>query len=68
MSEGKKSWQEWRTTIVGVITFVLGILVAVGVFTPEDQAALNTSVLSISEVIPGLVVAISGIINVFRAK
>lgn len=64
----KKSWQEWKTTIVGVITFAIGILVAVGILTPADQEALNQSFTSISELIPGLVVAISGIINVFRAR
>lgn len=64
----KKSWQEWKTTIVGVVTFAIGILVAVGILTPADQTELNASITSISEVIPGLVVAISGIINVFRAR
>lgn len=64
----KKSWQEWKTTIVGVLTFAIGILVAVGLLSPEDQTALNTSVTSISELIPGVVIAVSGIVNVFRAK
>lgn len=64
----KKSWQEWKTTVVGIITFIIGILVAVGVLTPEQQGELNTHFTSLSEMIPGIVVAISGIINVFRAK
>ena len=68
MAAEKKSWQEWKTTIVGVITFAIGILVAIGILTPEEQGELNTHITSISEIIPGLVVAVSGIINVFRAR
>jgi fumarate reductase subunit D len=64
----KKSWQEWKTTIFGVITLVVGMLVAFGVITPEQQGDLNTHVMSLGEVISGAVIAISGIINVFRAK
>ena len=64
----KKSWQEWRTTILGVLTLVTGVLVSFGVLTPEQSAELSTNATSLGEVISGGVIAISGIINVFRAK
>jgi len=64
----KKSWQEWKTTITGVATLLLGVLVAFGVLTPEQTAELNVQIGSLGEVISGAVMAISGIINVFRAK
>ena len=67
MSE-KKSWQEWRTTITGVITLAVGVLVAFGVITPEQSGELSTHVGSLGEVVSGGVIAISGIVNVFRAK
>ena len=64
----KKSWQEWRTTLTGAITLIIGALVAFGVLTPEQQTELATQTTSLGEVVGGAIMAISGIINVFRAK
>ena len=66
--EEKKSWQEWKTTIVGVLTLVSGMLVTFGVLTPDQSAEIGIHLGSVSEVISGLVIAVSGLINVFRAK
>jgi len=66
--EEKKSWQEWRTTILGVVTLVLGVLVGFGVLTPEQQGDLQTNFTTLGEAIGGVIVAVSGIVNVFRAK
>lgn len=66
--EEKKSWQEWKTTIVGVLTLVAGMLVSFGVLTPDQSAEVGIHLGSISEIISGIVVAVSGLINVFRAK
>ena len=67
MSE-KKSYQEWKTTILGVLTLILGVLVAFGIVTPEQQSGLGEGFTSLGEIVGGLIVAVSGIINVFRAK
>lgn len=64
----KKSWEEWRTTILGVITLITGILVSFSILTPDQSAELNLHLGSIGEVISGLVISVSGIINVFRAR
>jgi len=64
----KKSWQEWKTTIFGVLSLVGGILVALGQITPEQSADLTANLTSLSEVITVGVMAIGGIINIFRAK
>lgn len=66
--EEKKSWQEWRTTILGVITLVVGVLVTFGILTPADQAELSSNFTSLGEAIGGVIIAVSGIVNVFRAK
>lgn len=66
--EEKKSWQEWKTTIVGVLALVTGVLVTFGVLTPEQSTEVTTGITSIGEAISGIVIAVSGIINVFRAK
>ena len=68
MTEEKKSYLEWKTTLLGVLTLVLGVLVAFGLVTPEQQAGLSEGFSSLGEVIGGAIMAISGIINVFRAK
>jgi len=64
----KKSWQEWKTTIFGVLSLVGGILVALGQITPEQSADLTANLTSLSEVITGGVMAIGGIITIFPAK
>ena len=64
----KKSWQEWRTTLVGGLTIVASILVFTGVLTPEEQGELNQQGITLIDAVGGIIVAISGIINIFRAK
>ena len=64
----KKSYQEWKTTILGVVTLIFGVLVALGVISAEQSTGLTEGFTSLGEVIGGAIVAISGIINVFRAK
>jgi len=64
----KKSYQEWKTTILGIITLVLGVLVAFGQITPEQQTGATEAFTTLGEAIGGVVIAISGLINVFRAK
>ena len=66
--EEKKSWQEWYTTGLGVLTFVFGMLVTFGVLTPDQTADLTEGLTSLKEIISGAIIAISGIVNVFRAK
>ena len=64
----KKNYQEWKTTILGVVTLILGVLVALGVIVPEQQGELQASFTSLGEVIGGAIGVISGFINVFRAS
>lgn len=64
----KKSWQEVKTTALGVIAVVFSGLVLFGVVTPEQQADAQANFTSLGEAITAAVVAISGIINIFRAK
>jgi len=64
----KKSYQEWKTTVLGVITLVFGVLVGFGLITPEQQSAGIEGFTSLGEAIGGVIIAVSGLINVFRAS
>lgn len=64
----KKSWQEWKTTILGVVALGFSALVFFGVVTPEQQAEASQHVTSLGEAVSAIVIAVSGLINVFRAK
>ena len=57
----------WKTTALGVITIILSGLVLFGVFTPEQSADVTTHGITIFDALIAIVVAISGIINMFRA-
>lgn len=64
----KKSYLEWKTSVLGVLTLVFGVLLAFGIITPEQQQGLSEGVSQLGEQIGGIIVAISGVINIFRAK
>lgn len=64
----KKSWQEWKTTIMGVAAIVFSGLVLFGVVTPDQQVHATEHFTSLGEAVTAAIVAVSGIINIFRAK
>ena len=56
------------TTITGIVTLVITILVSFGVFTPEqaEEATIQTNVLLTA--IPQVVAAIAALVLMFKAK
>lgn len=64
----KKSWQEWRTTLVGALTIIGSALVLFGVIGAEENAELQTHTIGFLDAIGAGIIAISGVINIFRAK
>jgi protein-S-isoprenylcysteine O-methyltransferase Ste14 len=56
------------TTISGIVTLLITILVSFGVFTPEqaDQVTVHTTTLL--TVIPEVVSAVAALILIFKAK
>lgn len=64
----KKSWQEWKTSILGAVTIVVSGLVLFGIIGADEQAAIGQHTVNLLDAVGVAVVAISGLINVFRAK
>jgi len=56
------------TTITGIITLLLAVLVSFGVLTPEQSTELNSQALIIIQAVSGIWGAISAIILIFKAK
>lgn len=56
------------TTITGIITLVLTILVGFGVITPEQSTELNQHAMVIVQAIVGVWGAVTAIILMFKAQ
>lgn len=56
------------TTITGIITLLLAVLVSFGVLTPEQSTELNSQALVIIQAVTGVWGAVSAIILIFKAK
>ena len=56
------------TTISGIVTLVITILVSFGVFTPEQASGVTQHTTTLLTVIPEVVSAIAALILIFKAK
>lgn len=56
------------TTITGIVTLVITILVSFGVFTPEQAAEATTQTNVLLTAIPQVVAAIAALVLMFKAK
>jgi hypothetical protein len=56
------------TTITGIITLVLTILMSAGILTPEQQTELQANAFSIVDAVVLIWGAVSSIILMFKAK
>lgn len=55
------------TTIAGIITLILSVLVGFGVLTPEQSAELNTQLITVQNAVVAIWGAVSAIILMFKA-
>ena len=56
------------TTITGVITLLLTILVGFGVITPEQSTGVESHAMTIVNAVVAIWGAVSGLILIFKAK
>ena len=56
------------TTISGIVTLIITILVQFGVFTPEQAGGVTEHTTTLLTVIPQAITAIASLILIFKAK
>lgn len=56
-----------KTTILGVITILVSALTLFGVFSPEVSADLGDATITLMDAVIAVIIAASGVINIFRA-
>lgn len=56
------------TTITGIVTLLITILVTFGVFTPEQAGQVTEHTNTLLTVIPQVISAIAALILIFKAK
>lgn len=55
----------WKTTALGILTLGVSVLVAMGVFTPEEAATANEALVGMVENIFAVIGTITGFIAMF---
>jgi protein-S-isoprenylcysteine O-methyltransferase Ste14 len=56
------------TTISGIVTLVITILVSFGVFTPEQAEGVTTQTNVLLTAVPQIISAVAALILIFKAK
>jgi hypothetical protein len=56
------------TTISGIVTLIITIMVQFGVFTPDQAGQVTQHTTTLLTVIPQVISAVAGLILVFKAK
>ena len=62
-----EKWKAIKTTILGVAAIVVSGLVLFGVISPSEQTELSGFLGTLLDGVTALILAASGIINIFRA-
>lgn len=63
-----ENFKNWKTTALGVISIIVSALVLFGVVPADQQPDLSGNAVSIVDAISAIIIAASGIINIFKAK
>jgi len=58
----------WKSTVLGILTLVITLLVSFGVITSDQSSALNTEVGNVVEALSAIIVSITAILNIFKFK
>jgi ABC-type Fe3+ transport system permease subunit len=64
----QKKTKNLVTTIAGVVTLVITLLVGFGVITPEQSTEITTQTNVLITAIPQVVSAVAALILIFKAK
>jgi len=63
-----KNFTNWKTTIIGLVTVIISILVGTGVITPDQLLTVSDHSVSVVEAVFMAITGVSGLISIFLAK
>ena len=63
-----EKWKAIKTTVLGVAAILVSALVLFGVVSPSEQTDLTGFLGTLLDGITAIILAASGIINIFRAE
>lgn len=58
----------WKSTVLGILTLVVTLLVSFGVITSDQSIVMNQNLSDIVEAVSAIIVGVTAIPNIFKFK
>jgi len=58
----------WKSTVLGILTLVVTLLVSFGVITSDQSIVMNQNLSGIVEAVSAIIVGVTAILNIFKFK
>ena len=58
----------WKSTVLGILTLVVTLLVSFGVITSDQSIVMNQNLSDIVEAVSAIIVGVTAILNIFKFK
>jgi len=58
----------WKSTVLGILTLVVTLLVSFGVITSDQSLIMNQNLSGIVEAVSAIIVGVTAILNIFKFK
>ena len=58
----------WKSTVLGILTLVVTLLVSFGVITSDQSIVMNQNLSDIVEAVSANIVGVTAILNIFKFK
>lgn len=63
-----RNFKDWKTTVTGIVTAVVALLVLFGVITPEQSADVSGHALNFVEAVALGIASVAGLVLVFGSR
>jgi fumarate reductase subunit D len=58
----------WKSTVLGILTLIVTLLVSFGVITTDQSTVINAQTGNIVEAVSAIIVGVTAILNIFKFK
>ena len=58
----------WKSTVLGILTLVVTLLVSFGVITSDQSLVMNQNLSDIVEAVSAIIVGVTAVLNIFKFK